>query len=99
MVFVVGFAVRPADASDGIAAGNNIRSFMAGGRRRSKMDDGTHKVRVAAGERGRFRPVDQRSRIPPDRYYDQLAMDPKGVREYNRRAARRRRLVVGRPVR
>jgi hypothetical protein len=68
VVFVVGFAVRPADTSVGEAAGNNIRSFVAGGRRRSKMDDGIHKARVAAGERGRFRPVDQRSRILPDRH-------------------------------
>jgi hypothetical protein len=29
MVFVVGFAVRPADASDSVAARNNIGSFMA----------------------------------------------------------------------
>jgi hypothetical protein len=99
MVFVVGFAVRPADISIGVVAGNNIRSFVAGGRRRSEMDDGTHEARVAAGERGRFGPVDQRSRIPPDRYCDQPAMDPKGGRECNRRAPRRRRLVIGRPVR
>jgi hypothetical protein len=99
VVFVVGFAVRPADASIGMAAGNNIRSFVAGGRRRSEMDDGTHKARAVAGERGRFRPVDQYSRIPPDRYYDQPAIDPKGGRECNRRAPRRRRLVAGRPVR
>jgi hypothetical protein len=72
---------------------------MASGRRRSEMDDGTHKARVIAGERGRFRLVDQRSRIPLDRYYDQPAIDPKGGRECNRRALRRRRLVVGRPVR
>lgn len=73
---MVGFAVRPADASDGVAAGNDIRSFVAGGRRRSKMDDGTYEARVAAGERGGFGLVDQRSRISPDRYYDQPAMDP-----------------------
>jgi hypothetical protein len=29
MVFMVGFAVRPADTSDGVAARNNIGSFMA----------------------------------------------------------------------
>jgi hypothetical protein len=70
MVFMVGFAVRLADASVGIVVGNNIRSFVASGRRRSEIDDGTHKARVAADERGRFRPVDQRSRIPLDRYCD-----------------------------
>jgi hypothetical protein len=58
MVFVVGFAVRLADVSVSIVAGNNIRSFIAGGRRRSEMDDGTHKARVIAGKRGRFRLVD-----------------------------------------
>jgi hypothetical protein len=99
MVFVVGFAVRPADASVGMAVGNNIRSFMASGRRRWEIDDGTHKARVIAGERGRFGPVDQRSRIPPDRHCDQPTIDPKGGRECNRRAPRRRRLVIGRPVR
>jgi hypothetical protein len=99
MVFVVGFAVRLADASVGIAVGNNIRSFIAGGRRRLEMDDRTHKARVAAGERGRFGPVDQYSRIPPDRHCDQPAIDPKGGGEYNRRALRRWRLVAGRPVR
>jgi hypothetical protein len=67
---MVGFAVRPADASDGIAIRNNIRSFVAGRRGRSEVDDKTHEARVAAGKRGRFRPVDQRGRIPPDRYYD-----------------------------
>jgi len=71
MVFMVGFTVRPADASDGMATRNNIRSFVASRRGQSKVDDRAHKARVAAGERGRFRPVDQRSRIPPDRYYDQ----------------------------
>jgi hypothetical protein len=99
MVFVVGFAIRLADTSVSIVAGNNIRLFVAGGRRRSEIDDRTHKARVAVGERGRFGPVDQYSRIPPDRYCDQLAMDPKGGREYNRQALRRRRLVTGRPVR
>jgi hypothetical protein len=99
VVFVVGFAVRLADISISVAVGNNIRLFMAGGCRRSEMDDGTHEARVTAGERGRFRLVDQRSRIPPDRYCDQPAMDPKGGGECNRRAPRRRRLVVGRPVR
>lgn len=33
MVFVVGFAVRLADASDSVVVGNNVRSFVAGGRR------------------------------------------------------------------
>jgi hypothetical protein len=55
---VVGFAIRLADVSVGIAAGNNIRSFVAGGRRRSEIDDGMHEARVIAGERGRFGPVD-----------------------------------------
>jgi hypothetical protein len=68
MVFVVGFAVRPADVSISVVVGNNIRSFVAGGRRRSEIDDGTHEARVVVGERGRFGLVDQRSRIPPDRY-------------------------------
>jgi hypothetical protein len=99
MVFMVGFAVRPADISVSIVAGNNIRSFMAGRYRRSEIDDGTHKVRVTAGEQGRFGPVDQRSRILLDRYYDQPVIDPKGGRECNRRAPRRQRLVIGRPVR
>ena len=58
MVFIVGFAVRLADVSDSIVVGNNIRLFVAGGRRRSKMDDGTYEARVAAGKRGGFRPVD-----------------------------------------
>jgi hypothetical protein len=58
VVFVVGFAVRLADTSISIVVGNNIRSFVAGGRRRSEIDDRTHKARVIAGERGRFRPVD-----------------------------------------
>jgi hypothetical protein len=74
------------DISISVVAGNNIRSFVAGGRRRSEIDDGTHEARVAAGERGRFGPVDQRSRILPDRYYDQPAIDPKGGGECNRRA-------------
>jgi hypothetical protein len=99
VVFIVNFAVRPADTSISIVAGNNIRSFVAGGRRRSEIDNGTHEVRVIAGKRGRFRPVDQRSRIPPDRYCNQPAIDPKGGGECNRRVPRRRRLVTGRPVR
>jgi hypothetical protein len=99
VVFVVSFAVRLADASVSMVAGNNIRSFMAGRYRRSEIDDGTHEVRVTAGERDRFGPVDQRSRIPPDRYCDQPAIDPKGGGECNRRAPRRQRLVTGRPVR
>ena len=70
MVFVVGFAVRPADVSDSIAVGNNIRLFVAGGRRRSKIDDGTHKARVTAGKRGGFKPVDQRSSVLLDRHRD-----------------------------
>jgi hypothetical protein len=70
VVFVVGFAVRLADASVSMAAGNNIRSFVAGGRRQSEIDDGTHKARVVAGERGRFGLVDQYSRILPDRHCD-----------------------------
>lgn len=65
---MVGFAVCLADVSNGMVVGNNIRSFMAGGRRRSKMDDGTYKARVAAGERGGFRPVDQCGSVPSDRY-------------------------------
>jgi hypothetical protein len=50
MVFVVGFAVRLADTSDSIVAGNNIRSFVASGRRQRKIDDGTHEAQVVAGE-------------------------------------------------
>ena len=55
---MVGFAIRLADTSDSVVVGNDIRSFVAGGRRRSKIDDGTYKVRVIAGERGGFRLVD-----------------------------------------
>jgi hypothetical protein len=95
---VVGFAIRPADASVGVVVGNNIQLFIAGGRRQSKMDDRTHEAQVAAGERGRFRLVDQRSRIPLDRYCNQPAIDPKGGGECNRRVLQRRRLVAGRPV-
>ena len=75
---MVGFAIRPADASDGVAIRNNIRSFVAGRRRQSKVDNRAHKAQVAAGEQGRFRPVDQRGRILPDRHCDQQAMDSKG---------------------
>jgi hypothetical protein len=67
---MVSFAIRLADISVSIAAGNNIRSFIASGHRQSKIDDGTYKARVIAGKRGRFRLVDQRSRILLDRYYN-----------------------------
>jgi hypothetical protein len=75
---MVGFAVRLADVSDSVAIRKNIRSFIASRHRRLKVDDRAHEARVTAGERGRFRPVDQRGRIPSDRHYDQPAIDSKG---------------------
>jgi hypothetical protein len=55
---MISFTVRPADTSVGVVVGNNIRSFIAGRRRRSEIDDGTYEARVTAGKRGRFRLVD-----------------------------------------
>ena len=69
-MFIVSFAVRLADISDSIVAGYNIRLFITGGRRRSKIDDGTHKARVIVGKRGGFKLVDQYSSVLLDRYRD-----------------------------
>ena len=91
---MVGFAVRPTDASDGVATRNNIGSFVASRRGRSKVDDKAHEARVIAGKRGGFRPVDQCGRIPSNRHRHQQTMDPKGVRKHDRRT-RRRELVAG----
>jgi hypothetical protein len=47
---MVSFAIRLADVSVSIAVGNNIRLFVAGGYRRSEIDNGIHKARVIVGK-------------------------------------------------
>ena len=96
---MVSIAVRATDAGHVVGVRHGVGLFMAGRCRRAEVDDGADKARIAAGQRSRVGLVDQRGRVPLDRYRHQPTLDPQGDVKPNGGRGRGGRLDARGPVR